>query len=212
MDTHDQYEVGFIRKTVKYADGRRVYQVHWKGWRTADETYEDATSLAQAGNSVTEFWVALTPKQIFGGQGPSEVEAKKMFIKSKLKEDRKSRNQVPDPGPSDPLPYMISSPPSLSPITPVADAPDANPIQDGPVFSEVIIVDPQVLWLPPDRIGLDLNDHQTLYKAVCNSLGSVRLQGHDFFLHLKKDRKDFAQDWYLTERCIVLVVGKMGTS
>lgn len=29
-----------------------------------------------------------------------------------------------------------------------------------------------------------------LAQAVCNSLGSVRLQGHDFFLRLKKDRKE----------------------
>lgn len=45
------------------------------------------------------------------------------------------------------------------------DVLDANHIQDGPIFSEVIVVDPQVLWLPPDRIGLDINDHQTLYKV-----------------------------------------------
>ncbi|KIK50639.1 hypothetical protein GYMLUDRAFT_252785 [Collybiopsis luxurians FD-317 M1] len=156
-----------------------TYQIHWKGWICKeDATSEEATSLVQAGDALTGFWLTMETEQTFK---PLEEEtvfwAKKKYIAPKLKESK----QV---AVIQPLPYkVIELPPE------VASEP-GNTSASEPPYPDVVVADPQMLWLPPDRVGLDPNDRTLLYQTICNTLGSVGVDGNQFYKALKKDRRE----------------------
>jgi len=77
-----------------------------------------------------------------------------------------------------------------------------------PTYPDTMAVDPQVLWLPPDRIGQAVDDPELLFKVglsliffglyivytipqiVVNALALEGINGYEFYQHLKKDRKE----------------------
>lgn len=92
------------------------------------------------------------------------------------------RKQIPNPGPSNPLHYMINLSPNANSVAGLNPAGHTNAVDD-PVFSDAIVADPQVLWLPLDRISLDLDDRQMLYK-VSISIDNLTFTGSSFLLRL----------------------------
>ncbi|KIK53055.1 hypothetical protein GYMLUDRAFT_250644 [Collybiopsis luxurians FD-317 M1] len=114
--------------------------------------------------------------------------AKKKYIAPKLKESKQVAQQQQNPGPVQPLPYkVIELPPE------VASEP-SNTSASEPPYPDIVVTDPQVLWLPPDRVGLDPNDRTLLYQTICNTLGSVGVDGNQFYKALKKDRRELVRE------------------
>ncbi|KIK51237.1 hypothetical protein GYMLUDRAFT_252275 [Collybiopsis luxurians FD-317 M1] len=71
-------------------------------------------------------------------------QAKKKYIAPKFKESKQVAQQQQNSGPVQPLPYkVIELPPE------VASEP-GNTSASEPPYPDIVVADPQVLWLPPD--------------------------------------------------------------
>ena len=75
-----------------------------------------------------------------------------------------------NPGPRRPHTYKIADQQESVPHT-IANLDGGRTLESGnshiadPPFVEVVVVDPEALWLPPDRLGLDPNDRTVLFKV-----------------------------------------------
>ncbi|KAE9388718.1 hypothetical protein BT96DRAFT_1003934 [Gymnopus androsaceus JB14] len=183
----DYYEVAFIRKAFM-KNGKLHYRIHWAGWKTKDETDEPATSVASLGESFNQFWFSISPEEIY--KTKPLVSLKQELIKNIAESTRVS--QQCNPGPISVPPLRLSSAGTNGGSTP-----------SEPTYPDTMAVDPQVLWLPPDRIGQAVDDPELLFKIVVNALALEGINGYEFYQHLKKDRKEFGQKWFKQQECVI---------
>ncbi|KAE9387019.1 hypothetical protein BT96DRAFT_1005522 [Gymnopus androsaceus JB14] len=188
----DVYEVAFIRKAF-IKNGKFHYRIHWAGWKTQDETDEPATSVALYGTLFNKFWFSFIPEEIY--KTKRSVSLKQELIKKHLEAEstRLKDSQLYNPGPIGPPP-----PNGLS-----TAGTDVESTSLEPPYPDAMVVDPQVLWLPPDRIGQPVDDPELLFKIVVNALASEGIKGYEFYQHLKRDRKDFGQKWFEQQECTI---------
>ncbi|KAE9382980.1 hypothetical protein BT96DRAFT_951726 [Gymnopus androsaceus JB14] len=177
------YEVGFIRSAI------RVDEKLWAGWKVKDETNEPATSIAFHGEAFNRFWYSFKPEEIYKTIKHS-VTLKKELVKKYLKDESKQlrASKQFNPGPIQELPPSNLSSDGQSTLLEIP-------------YPDTMVVDPQVLWLPPDRIGQATDDPKVLYKIVVNALESRGINGYQFYLHLKRDRKEYGQKWFEQQQC-----------
>ncbi|KAE9387953.1 hypothetical protein BT96DRAFT_947966 [Gymnopus androsaceus JB14] len=134
--------------------------IKWAGWQTKDETNEPATSVASYGASFNKFWFSMSPEEIYGIK--SSVSLKKDIVKEHC-----------------PLPALL--------FRLLCSDTDGESTALEPPCPDTIMVDPQVLWLPPNQIGQDIDDQEQLFKIVVNALASGGINGYEFYQYLKKD-------------------------
>ncbi|KAE9388999.1 hypothetical protein BT96DRAFT_1003676 [Gymnopus androsaceus JB14] len=186
----DYYEVAFIRKAF-IKNGKFHYRIHWAGWKTKDETDDPATSVAFYGSTFNQFWFSMSPEEIY--KRKPVVSLKQGLIKKHLEAESTKASQLCNPGPIPGPPLRLSSLGNDGESTTALELP----------YPDTMVVDPQVLWLPPDRIGQDVKDPEQLFKIISNALALEGINGHEFYKHLKRDRKDFGQKWFEQQECAI---------
>ncbi|KAE9388338.1 hypothetical protein BT96DRAFT_1004304 [Gymnopus androsaceus JB14] len=192
----DVYEVAFIRE-ASVKDGQLHYCVHWAGCTAEDEMDEPATSCMAHGESLNVFWLSFSPEEIFKALKEGSVSLKPELTSTVKADARKHKaTQNYNPGP-------------LPPLRPSSGT-EGEPIELQ-YSNSILIVDPKLLWLPPDRLGQPVNNPKLLFDIVVNALESEGIRGHEFYQHLKKDRKEFGQKWFEKQCCVICMSGDIET-
>ncbi|KAF5374400.1 hypothetical protein D9757_011840 [Collybiopsis confluens] len=194
----EYYEVGFVRCAQLDDKNNWQYQIHWLGWDDDNETLEPGRSVAAAGQALTDFWISLGADIIFSDHAANEVLAgSEKFMKKQIGECTAKEKALPlNPGPASIVPHVSGS------IVPGTATSEIAPEIEIP-FPEKPVADPRILWLPPDRIGLQADGREDNFQMACNALASIGLDGREFYIHVKKDRKELSETWYNEEECII---------